>query len=116
MQIVAITFMPYLIYMVLMLVYCIEYVPNHWQWEQVLGDVAQEDRKVGKFFDTDPEYLDQSIIRVLVSILAVFLTYIEVSQMVRMRGDYWQDKWNYGNLSVIILNMFIVIEHSTRVF
>lgn len=36
--------------------------------------------------------------------------------MVIMKADYWGDVWNYGNLSLILINLFIIVEHGTRVF
>lgn len=46
--------------------------------------------------------------------MSVFLGGIEVQQMVIMKWDYWYDFWNYGNISVILVNMFIILEHSTE--
>lgn len=88
-----------MVYMILLLVYFVEYVPRPKSYPQV-------------FFSTDEP--TQSAFRVILSFLSLFLGGIEIQQMVIMKADYWYDFWNYGNISLILLNLFIIIEHSTE--
>lgn len=62
----------------------------------------------------DEERYNESIVRLLILAGSIFLSFVEILQMVRMKMDYWKDIWNYGNISMIILDQFVVTEHATH--
>lgn len=41
---------------------------------------------------------------------------IEIQQMITYGAKYWKDMYNYGNISLILIDLFVVIEHSTKIF
>lgn len=55
------------------------------------------------------------LLRVIIFVLTAYLLYIEVVQMIFYRYNYFSEAWNYGNLISYILNLAIIISHSTSI-
>lgn len=99
-QIMALTFLPYVAYMIATLCYFIFIVP----------EAATHD---GYFYPDAPMHL---ALRILIMLISLYLLGVEIGQMIVMKMDYWGDKWNYLNLSVVLVNQFIIVEHATGIF
>jgi hypothetical protein len=57
----------------------------------------------------DLDHPTPTAIRVIVTVLNIYLSYIEIKQMYILRAEYLSDIWNYGNITTIMLNQFIMI-------
>jgi hypothetical protein len=69
------------------------------------------DERPNGFFDTaDPKTL---MLRIFISSLSGYLAYFETQQMLFLGRYYFIDLWNYGYIFSLIVDTYIIVEHST---
>ena len=90
-------FLPYIVWMALLLIYFMRSIPVY-------------DRPNG-FFDTDD--VNTLLLRILITALSGYLAYFETQQMLFLGRYYFNDIWNYGYICSLIVDTYIIVEHST---
>ena len=88
-----------MLYMTLMLIYFLNFIP--YEHEEHNG-----------FFDL--QNLPPSLIRIVAVLLSMILFFFEWQQIMFLKMEYWYDIWNYINITQLVINLYILVEHSTK--
>jgi hypothetical protein len=81
-------FLPYIVYMILLLVYFMNFIPLN--------------QEANGFFD--PDNMTQTMNRILTTVLSIFLFNFEYQQVKFLGMEYWEDIWNYINILQLVIN------------